>query len=399
MLVDLGDAPETACTHCLEELFKAMAVSPRGDDSGIWKPHENPLLRGLVEDWSSRMTALLRAMQDEFAAMMTGKPIGGDLRKAAYPGMVWSQEDFDRARAHLASIPQEQWTLDDYMLACDFIIQRYLPEGVIRDEADYLTVRSALLGKIQATMDAVAARHYVFEAGQAAEIANLLPTSFRRVPVGVLTPRETQTLAFARSRAGESISGLKEAQRARMKQLITEHLQAMALGQSDGGTVERLRTRISDTFALTNADFRRIAVTEAGDAQATGYIAAQPAGTMVRRIEAYADACDWCKSINGKVFRVVAPNDPTRNGETDVWVGKSNIGRSASPRKRQGDLLVDRPTEERWWVAAGAQHPHCRGTWGPAPGQPPKGVDPAFAAWLNTTLAATAPKPPGKSDG
>lgn len=386
VLVDIGGAPEAHCNHCLDELFKAMAADPTGDDRTIWRPHENPYLRGLVEDWTAQITAPVAQLQDDFARMLTGAPIG-QLQKAAPPGMVWSEQAFQEARLYLENLPPEMWTMDDYMLAADYLIQRYLPEGVLVNMADYLTVRAAIMGKIEAEMDASRDRRAALNAGQAAAVAALLPTTFRKVPIPVMTPVERNILAIARARAAEAITAVTEAQRHRMKTLVIEHVQAMLFGQKDAGTNERLRSRLFDAFGQLNRDFRRIAITEAGDAHSMGYVAAQPVGTMVKRVEAYRDACDWCKSIHGKVFRVVAPDDPNRNGD-DVWVGKTNIGRRASPLKRQGDFLVDRPTEERWWVAAGVQHPHCRGAWQPVPGEPPRGVDPAFAAWLDTQIAA-----------
>ena len=44
-------------------------------------------------------------------------------------------------------------------------------------------------------------------------------------------------------------------------------------------------------------------------------------------------------------------------------MGKSNLGRSASPRKRVGGALVERLPAERWWIPAGPVHPNCRGFW------------------------------------
>lgn len=358
LLVDMGGVPEAHCNFCFDELYKAMAADPTGDDRTIWRPHENPYLRGLVEDVTTRLTAPVAQLQDDFATLITGGPIG-TLQKAAPPGMVWSETAFQEARFHLENLPPEMWTVDDYMLAADYMIQRYLPDGVMADEADYLTVRAAIMGKIQAQMDEAPDRRARLDAAQAAALAALLPTTFRKVPIPVFTPVERAILSLARARAAAAITSVTEAQRARMKTMIIEHVQAMILGQNDAGTNERLRSRLFDNFGILNRDFRRIAITESGDAHSMGYVAAQAVGTKVKRIEAYRDACDWCKSIHGRVFTVVAPSDPARNGDTDVWVGKTNIGRSASPRKRQGDLLVERPKEERWTVAAGVQHPHC----------------------------------------
>ncbi len=86
------------------------------------------------------------------------------------------------------------------------------------------------------------------------------------------------------------------------------------------------------------------------------------------------------------MFKVVSPAKEDKDGWSEVWVGKTNAGRSAAPRKRVGDELVERTESELWWPAAGTQHPNCRGTWMRL-GEEPKGVDPKFREWLKRELA------------
>ena len=204
----------------------------------------------------------------------------------------------------------------------------------------------------------------------------------------MLTRVEREILACAIERAATNISGVTEQARARMRSIIVEHVQAQLLGQAEG-QAERMRSRLFDEFGQLNRDFRRIAVTEAGECCNVGYIAAQRPGAKVRRQEAYRGACAFCKSITGQVLTVVDPARPDKDGDTQVWVGKTNIGRSAAPRKRQAGALVERPSNERWWVAAGVQHPHCRGSWLPVPGDAPPGVSKEFVAWLDGLIART----------
>jgi hypothetical protein len=68
-----------------------------------------------------------------------------------------------------------------------------------------------------------------------------------------------------------------------------------------------------------------------------------------------------------------------------IWPGKNNVGRSASPKKRVGDVLVDREPDEMWQIPAGLAHPHCRGRWVPVIEDAP-GDDPAFADELRAIL-------------
>ena len=136
---------------------------------------------------------------------------------------------------------------------------------------------------------------------------------------------------------------------------------------------------------------RRIAVTEAGECCLQGFISSQKPGTRVRRQEAYRGVCPFCESINGKVFTVVDPADPKKDGDKSVWAGKTNIGRSAATRKRVGKTLVERIKAEMWWVAAGVMHPHCRGSW-VALADKPAEVSPEFKDWLDGPIS-TAKRP------
>lgn len=388
LLIDVGAVPAEACTDCLESLFKAIAEDPTGDgDRTIWAPHDNPWLAAHVEAVTGRMQRLLEAIQDLFAQLLTGGEPMDLLQKAMPPWYRWSEVDFDDARRRLESIPPGHYTLADWMLMVDFLIQRYLPPGVIDGEAEYLAVRAQILGKIQANMEARGAAPSPAEIGAMVE---LVPTEFRKVPPRILSPVERQTLAVAQARAAIGISDIADSARARMKKLIVQHVQGQILGQSDA---QGLRQALFDGFGQLNRDFRRIAVTEAGECCNQGFIAAA-SGRRVKRMEAYRGACDFCRSINGKVFRVVEPTDPKKNGDTDVWLGKTNLGRSAAPRKRLGAMLVEREVHERWWPAAGVQHPHCRGSWVLMPSEKPPAVRQEFEDYLDGLLAQGRPKAP-----
>lgn len=382
-LIDLGAVPDAHCDHCLDELFKAFAIDPKADaERSMWRLHENPWLTRHVEDVTARLQHVLRALQDALARALTGAPIG-ELAKAE-PWLRWDGPAFAEARLRLEEKPPSRYTLDDWLLLVDFLIQTYLPDGVIQEMADYLSVRATMMGQIQAAMGT-----RQLDAPTLSSLSELVPTSFARVPMRELTPVEIQVLRIAKARAAMHISDVTEQTRGRMKTIIIEHVQAMMLGQKEG-TSERLRSRLFDSFGTLNRDFRRIAVTESGEAMNTGFIAAQRPGQKVRRREAYEGACDWCRSINNKVFTVVDPAKEPKDGEREVWVGKTNVGRSASPRKRLHGELVEREPEERWWCAAGAQHPHCRGSWLPV-SEPDPRVRPEFTSWLNDLIAQASP--------
>ena len=140
-----------------------------------------------------------------------------------------------------------------------------------------------------------------------------------------------------------------------------------------------------DRFGEMNRDWRRIAITEAGENANQGLIASLPEGARVRRVEQYANACPFCRKIDGRVMTVVPDSSPEKDGDTMVWPGKTNIGRSAAPRKKTPEGLVDRLPSEMWWIAAGTQHPHCRGRWVVVQ-QDPVGDDP-FDQWMAEALS------------
>lgn len=389
LLIDIGDVPAVHCDACLDMLHKSIAENPSAQPESIWAPHENPVLTAQVEAVTLRFQAILQRLQDALARFLTGSQIG-ELQKAEVPWLRWDEAEFARVRERLEARGSASFTLDDWLLLVDYLIQRYLPDHVIQSEADYVAVRATLLGKIQANMEASARKPNLVEAEA---VFDLLPMEFGQIPKKVLTETEKAVMTVARARAAENISNVTDEARHKMRSIVIEHTQARMLGMKQG-TDQYLRQRLFDAFGQLNRDFRRIAVTESGEACNQGYIASLGAGARVQRQEAYRGACPFCKAINGEVFTVVDPTAPDKDGDTQVWVGKTNIGRSASPRKRQAGALVERPSNERWWVAAGVQHPNCRGSWLPAPGNRPPGVSAEFADWLDAKLAAAVKKPP-----
>ena len=124
------------------------------------------------------------------------------------------------------------------------------------------------------------------------------------------------------------MQGISETLRHRLKTQIMAHEQQRILGATP--PEEALQQNLFDTFGDMNRDWRRIAATEVGDAAGNGMIASLEPGTKVRRIEQYHGACPFCKKINGMVFTVVDPSKRDKDWDTEVWVGKTNIGRSGS---------------------------------------------------------------------
>lgn len=377
LFLDLTALSEAATDDALEHLFKAV----HNDDEGIWAPHESPLLRRLVELFTQRGLARLAHVKEQILAWQAGvhhQPSPGPVPK---PGMMvrWAPDELSLVRIYLESLPPAQWTIDDHMMSVEFVVQRYLPADELRTEAEWLATKSSLMGKVQANMDAAAT------APQADKILAALPSTVdAALQVFQMRPAQRLALEFGAVRCAENVRALTESVRHQLRGTIMQHAEEQML-KVPGVPGEALQTRLFDQFAEMNRDWRRIAVTEAGECQLNGYIAALPPGTKVKRVEQYANACSFCRTLDGKVVTVVSPDEKYKDGENSVWVGKNNVGRSASPRKRVGNVLVPRTPDEMWWVPAGTAHPHCRGRWVRVLQDEP-GDDPDFGDFLRKVL-------------
>jgi hypothetical protein len=376
LLVDLG-ALSCGCTdHALEHLAKAIS-GEEGDSPDIWAKHESPFVQSLIELFTSRGLLRLRKVKVELAMWMDGhyhKPIGQPVAKPAL-GETWSADELALVKIYLENLPPDQFTAADWSLVIDYLAQRYLPADALKAEAEWLAVRSTMMGKVQAHLAADIAVQ------TADTLLALLPLTVDETKAKFgYKAAQAQILDYAKERCCDQVVQLSEQVRHRMKRVVFEYEQQKLLG--DAPPAESMVTRLFDEFATLNRDWRRIAVTEAGENANNGLISSLPLGTRVKRMEQYKGACPYCKKINGRVLVVVDPRKKDKDGALEVWLGKNNLGRSGSPRKRVGDALVEREPHERWWIPAGTVHPHCRGIWHVLDAPRPND-DPGFAAWLD----------------
>lgn len=341
LLIDLHEMSECCTDHALEFLHKAQSQPP---DADIWAKHPLPLLAGPIETFTDRGLAALVGLR---------RAVEGLLKQlfATRKARMLTRADVEKAIEQLRDKSIQEWTADDWMSVVDWLALQYLPNEFIRDASEYLTVRSIVADRIRQTMrDAVPGRD------------ELIPDTLARLrKLGLVNQTQELLATIAMTQAAEAITQIGEHTKHRIKTIVLNHLQQRAGGNQ--GTWKNLEQDLRDEFAILNRDWRRVAITEAGSIANEVTIAGCKPGTKVRRVEAYQGACPFCASINGRIFTVVDAADPERDGARDVWVGKNNVGRSASPRKRMGDELVPREAEEMWWPAAGLQHPNCRGHW------------------------------------
>lgn len=367
LLVDLAGLRASTVDDALDLLAKAE--SEGGGD--IWAPHPNPLVRRIVEVFSSRGLQRSKALTDELGRWLNGdRP---QLSTAVPPTrpdeamLRWTPDELRLVRTYLEALRPAEFMLDDWLLLVDWLVQRYLPLTDLRSEADWLATRAGFMGRIQAALGDVGA-----------DDADLILTHLPPPPEAAkLVPPTTQAaIAFGRARACEAVTAISDQTRHRLRSIVTDHVEAQLTGAPFGGSLE---SKLRDAEGALNRDWRRVAVTEATELAGQGFIAAQSPGTRVRRVEQYRGACSFCRGIDGSVLTVVAADDPKKDGEKDVWPGKSNRGRSGAARRRGEGGLIDRDPGERWWVPAGAAHPNCRGRWVLVGAVP---ADPTFEAWL-----------------
>ena len=372
VLLDITAASPEATDAALEAMHRAMADPADGD---IWKPLDDPILRDLVEHWTLAGLKRLQGMWEDFLQLVTR--VDGVLAKAGTPPerppvdrllRRWTGEELEKVKAYLEAKRPELWSFDDHLLAIEWIHQRWWPAEEVRTEAQWIAAKTIYAGRVQR---AIQARMKPLPVMALRDTWQYLPD----VPGGggegpdkrrfIIHPNDTlaKLIEFGEARCAQNIVALTDKSRRAMASIILEHQKALFAGDA-AGTAESLESKLLDTFGDLNRDWRRIALTEAAENAGNALIASLPAGSRVRRIEVYATACPYCKKIHGTELTVADPGKARYlDGEKFVWVGKSNIGRSASPRKRVGGALVERLPAERWWIPAGPVHPNCRGFW------------------------------------
>jgi hypothetical protein len=170
------------------------------------------------------------------------------------------------------------------------------------------------------------------------------------VAMGDANRYQREAMAWTRARGAESVVNLTAQARHGLLTTLVESRQA---GEGPG----KLERRLFDKFSILNRDWRAIALTESAMAVQNGILASvDPADGWMADWSSAPSACPYCLAQHHRSFRVVAPDDPRRNGDTDLWVGKNNIGRSAHRYSTKLGRYRDRV--EMWWPCIPC-HPWC----------------------------------------
>lgn len=210
------------------------------------------------------------------------------------------------------------------------VTENWYAHGLVEDHAQAHAMRATLIGLVQA---------------QAAT-----PEAEPRLAAwrSVLDGEQNGALAWAGEHAAEHIRHLRERTRHAVAGMVMDAVVA-------GDQPATLATRLTGTFGTLNRDWRRVAITEVAAARAHGYLLGIPVGERVSWFAA-PDACGHCARLHGREFTVT--REPG-NQRTEVWPGKTNVGRAASLKRRDGTL---RPPEEVWRPTI-PMHPNCRCRW------------------------------------
>jgi hypothetical protein len=258
-----------------------------------------------------------RPDQDRHRAVELQKWLAGDYHvpsKASVPippGFLgrWTQQELALVKIYLESIDPLAMELEDWSLVIDFLVQRYMPLELLLEEGEWLATKAQLMGRVQAHTGTM-------EAGAASAIAEALPgTVAGAQAMFAYSDAEAAILSFGKESCCDAIVSLTEDMRHRLRRVVLDHQRRKLAGEEvDDKTLE---SQLFDKFDSLNRDWRRIAVTEAGEMANQGVIAHMDPGTHVRRLEMYHGACAFCRSLDGRVFRVTtASMIPRRTAST-----------------------------------------------------------------------------------
>jgi hypothetical protein len=156
------------------------------------------------------------------------------------------------------------------------------------------------------------------------------------IEVPPFTEAELHAVRYAEQHAAQYVTKASDNLKWKIQQAVTE-----ARRNREGSA--QLRQKLLDQLGEANRDWRRIALTELTDVMANGYLASLPVGSRLIA-QGAVDACPDCKRLlENQVFTL---SDGPGDDQTQVWVGKTNVGRKKAA-----------------WLPTIPLHPNCRHKW------------------------------------
>lgn len=168
-----------------------------------------------------------------------------------------------------------------------------------------------------------------------------------------LPPAGKGVLDWTKVRGAQFITNMKEAAKKEALSVLVENRLA-------GGNHHDLSRALLEKMGRLNRDWRRIAITETAMAVANGQLATvADSGEWEAIWVAGPKACPSCRKMQNRAFRIVRPDFPNKDSETMTWPGLNNVGRSASPTRKDGT----KRTKEEMWQPCQPLHPNCCCVW------------------------------------
>lgn len=265
----------------------------------------------------------------------------------------------------------------------------YQPSGQPLTDQDMKRLEEILMNALH--IDLAKVQKLIVQSAAAAKLArgdimgtklkidlSMLPKTLQEAILHLkLNPIEVNAIKFAYQYAGTNITAVTDRAKAQIKNMVIEGIQNRTHPKTLANKMFN-ELALNDSSVL-NRDWERVAITETNRSANDGFIASQPDGAYVVG-DSHDDACIYCKRyINLKVYQVTSDPpqpyghlDPTtkkyaeiaKRWEREIWVGKSNVGRSFSNRKvvrRKGvqrGRLQPRDHHEQGMPVL-PLHPHC----------------------------------------
>jgi len=341
--------------HVLD-VANLIEISPMHKASkaeSIDEPHENPVIWELEKQFY--------ALWDPKAVIkeiLTGIGIGSKYFKAL-------QFDLLKAKKYQLYKADGQPLNDQEIERLEKIIQRAL-------KVDMATVRKLI---VQSAAAGKLAENTVMGRTLQISIAKLPKTIQEAIKTLKLTQREVRSLQWAQEFAATNVTAVTDRARAKIKNTVMQGIQQRT---SPKVLANKLYNEVAlDPRSVMNRDWERVAITEMNRSSNDAFISAMNEDEYVLG-NSHDDACPHCKRlIDLKIYKVTHDppafygdldpkskeyEDLAERWENEIWVGKTNVGRSTSPRKQTPEGLVDREHSELSMPVL-PLHPHCRCRW------------------------------------
>lgn len=212
LIVDIGPLSCCGSDHVLEFMSKAL----HDDDHDIWRPHESPHVRDLIETWTKNGIERLGNIRDEFmrrVGVTLRKPPTEPVPKPKLYAGRWNAEEMESVKLYLESLPEEAFALDDWMMVVDYLIQKYLPLDVMMNEAKLQVMRASMMGRVQAHMPDMSAK-------DAIKLAMELPLSVVALEWEFgMTAAQRAAIEFGQARCCQYVTNVTESVRDKMKHI------------------------------------------------------------------------------------------------------------------------------------------------------------------------------------